>query len=72
MKRTRYCGSSIWSYEKETFMDDEPIYWLFCGEKQIGTCPSLGFMKDVIRYSNKRAKKIEDKARLAKEYLYSF
>lgn len=44
MKRTRYCGSSIWSYEKETFTDDEPIYWLFCGEKQIGTCSSLGLI----------------------------
>lgn len=71
MKRVRYCGSKIWSYEKETFTDDDPIYTLFCGNMQVGECPSLGFMKDVIKYANEKAKTIEGKARLAKEYLYS-
>ncbi len=72
MKRVRYCGSNVWTYEKETFFDDEPIYWLFCGEEQIGSSPSLKFMADVIRYANIKGLSINEKARLAKEYLYYF
>lgn len=72
MKRVRFCGSKIWTYEKEALVDDEPIYWLYCGNEQVGTCPSLSFMHDVIKYANRKGLSVYEKATLAKEYLYSF
>lgn len=68
MKRIRYCGSKIWSYEKETFPDNDPIYWLFCDNEQIGTCPSLSFMKDLIKNASK-GKTLEDKKEKAIAFL---
>lgn len=66
MKRNKYCNSNVWSYEKETFPDDDPIYTLYYTDENIGTCPSWSFMKDVIKEGN-TGKTIEKKIRLAKE-----
>ena len=64
----RYYNSKYWYYEKEEFLDDEPLYYLYYEGDLVCTYPSWSAMRDAIKEAKDGVNK-EERIRLAEKFL---